>query len=278
MFNGCTNLKAILVDDGWVGGSNDDGSWKNDKIRSSTYMFRDCTSLVGEDGTMVGEKTDYGYAHTGEGGYLTKKTISLPVTNNGGDGYYYSTYFKSNVNRQADEDTEVFIGTVDEGWNELKLTKVDDRIIMAGEGVILRRASSGDATLTSIVDESTADYTTNMLDGVERTTPTSDISGTVYVLNKVDNRLGFFHYTGENLKGQKAYLTLGYNEARGLVFSFEDGTTGICEMEEGRMANETGGIYDLSGRKLSSSSTPDAISRLRKGMYIVNGKKVFIER
>ena len=266
MFHGCTNLKAIIVGDGW----------SNEQMRASDcrWMFNKCPNLVGEDGTMVASGNhDQAYAHTGEGGLLTKKTISLPVTNNGGDGYYYSTYFKSNVNRQADEDTEVFIGTLDEGRNELKLTKVDDRIIMAGEGVILRRASSGDATLTSVFDESTADYTTNMLDGVERTTPTSDISGTVYVLNKVDNKLGFFHYIGENLKGQKAYLAIdGSMEAPGFVFNFggEYGTTPVSETVIVDHEDAAANWYTIDGYKLQGKPS-------KKGLYIRNGSKVVIK-
>ena len=51
-------------------------------------------------------------------------------------------------------------------------------------------------------------------------------------------------------------------------------TVGIQQMENGERKMENDGIYDLSGRRVSSSSVPTV---LRKGIYIVNGKKVVVK-
>ena len=67
MFKGCSKLKTIVVGDGWT----------TEKARGSYSnfdMFKDCTSLVGQDGTTYNSKqVDRGNAHYGEGGYLTSE-------------------------------------------------------------------------------------------------------------------------------------------------------------------------------------------------------------
>ena len=44
------------------------------------------------------------------------------------------------------------------------------------------------------------------------------------------------------------------------------------------MHNEAGAVYDLSGRRVSVSSVSSVPSVLPKGVYIVNGKKVYINK
>ncbi len=71
MFDSCSKLKTIYVSDLWC----------TDQITVAEYtprdnMFRDCTALVGGNGTLYdSEHIDRGYAHidtTGNPGYLTK--------------------------------------------------------------------------------------------------------------------------------------------------------------------------------------------------------------
>ena len=51
-------------------------------------------------------------------------------------------------------------------------------------------------------------------------------------------------------------------------------TVGIQQMENGERKMENDGIYDLSGRRVFTSSVPAV---LPKGIYIVNGKKVVVK-
>ena len=53
-----------------------------------------------------------------------------------------------------------------------------------------------------------------------------------------------------------------------------DGTTVLEEVELAQEASENQ-VYDLSGRRVSL--TPGSNSQLRKGIYIINGKKVFVK-
>ena len=69
--------------------------------------------------------------------------------------------------------------------------------------------------------------------------------------------------------------TRGVTTKRAIVL--EDNPNGIAEMKNDRVKSEkyNDGIYDLSGRKIDSSLFT-LHSSLKKGLYIVNGKKVAI--
>ena len=90
----------------------------------------------------------------------------------------------------------------------------------------------------------------------------------IYTLqNKSTHGIGMYKYNGTNIKAFRAYLPYTAPAERGaLRIVFDDVTTGI----EGIEVNDGGktAIYDLSGRR---------VSRMTKGLYIVNGKKVFIK-
>ena len=90
----------------------------------------------------------------------------------------------------------------------------------------------------------------------------------IYTLqNKSTHGIGMYKYNGTNIKAFRAYLPYKAPAVGGaLRMVFDDVTTGI----EGIEVNDGGktAIYDLSGRR---------VSRMTKGLYIVNGKKVFIK-
>ena len=76
------------------------------------------------------------------------------------------------------------------------------------------------------------------------------------------------------MKGFRAYFRLKGEaavKARSFSLDFGDGTTGIQMIEDGRLKieNSTDAVYDLQGRKVQNTA--------KKGVYIVNGKKVVIK-
>ena len=81
MFDGCTNLKTILVDP---------EKWKTDNATSFFNMFSGCTSLVGENGTTYNENhIDREYARVdsdGAPGYLTDGKYTISYKNIDQDG------------------------------------------------------------------------------------------------------------------------------------------------------------------------------------------------
>ncbi len=92
MFNGCTNLVSIFVDN---------TKWSK-KEKGGNNMFKDCNSLVGEDGETTIAKIDeqnkknlenngMAYAHTNEGGLLKKCDNVYVLTGN-----YVNFYLEGN--------------------------------------------------------------------------------------------------------------------------------------------------------------------------------------
>jgi len=97
----------------------------------------------------------------------------------------------------------------------------------------------------------------------------NDLKGTLepieaagkYILAKPEGEeIGFYQATTGNIAVGKAYLDVA-SDIKGFLFS-EDGATGIANVEK---AAENGPIYNLAGQRLS---------KVQKGINIVNGKKV----
>ncbi|MBQ7420079.1 MAG: BspA family leucine-rich repeat surface protein [Prevotella sp.] len=248
MFSDCSVLSAISVGE----------NWNTDEVTSSNDMFSSCNALVGEDGTIVGSSTDKTNAHTGTGGYLTKKSVTVAANTVVSDNW--ATYYKSNVNRQADANTTVYTAAV--SGDKMILTEISDKIIKAGQAVILK-SSAASITLTSTIDDATGDFTGNVLEGVD--VATAQASGnTYYVLGSGSAGIGFYKYEG-TLSANKAFYKVAAGSRE--YFTIEGFSTGIQEMEavSGKKADV---YYDLSGRRLAQP---------KKGVNIVNGKLVIIK-
>ena len=90
----------------------------------------------------------------------------------------------------------------------------------------------------------------------------------------------FYYSSGKTkMKAFRAYFTLndvlsevGAVSSRVLI-SVGDETSGISEIENGKLKIEES-LYDLQGRRMESSMFNLQSSMLKRGLYIVNGKKV----
>ena len=71
MFQGCTNLESIYIDD----------SWTTAAVTESTDMFAGCTSLVGQDGSRLGDlpAIDATRAHVEAGGLMHVVTMPYAI-------------------------------------------------------------------------------------------------------------------------------------------------------------------------------------------------------
>ena len=186
------------------------------------------------------------------------------VTANEGasDVEYWATYYNANATQgfTADENTTVF--QVALTGSQLTMTEVANREIPAGKAVILKSSSSS-ITLTPAT--TTATLEGNALQGTatEITNP-----GNAYVLSKGAKGVGFYKLSSTGTIGaNKAYLIYDGATAREF-FSIEGNVTGI-EMPKAATTNSDAEVYDLQGRQVTNPT---------KGLYIVNGKKVFINK
>ena len=194
-------------------------------------------------------------------------TVTMNLTANSAEGAKWMTFYNDGYHFKADDNTTVYKGTL--SGSSVSLTEVTDKIVTAGNAVILKSTGNPVMTLNSAASSDDYAAATNDLKGV------SDVdgllsNGSIYVLNNGNSGVGFYKLkSGKTLGYGKAYLSSS-NAPSYLNFE-EDETTSLSE--ELRVKNEefaTAQWYTLEGRKLIGKPST-------KGMYIVNGKKVIIK-
>ena len=149
------------------------------------------------------------------------------------------------------------------------MTKVDE--IPACTGVILK-GGEGSYTLTS-KETTSVDVSSNMLKAniADYTLPADDGTNYNYILVAGASSAVFKHSSGSGtLAGNKAFLRTTTNvpsAAPGFTLDFGTGTTGITEIEKSVNAGNEA-VFNLNGQR---------VAQPKKGLYIVNGKKVIIK-
>ena len=225
--------------------------------------------------TPTGNASQLNYSVTFAPGTLTisPKTIAA---NPDGNGNYWATYYNGTKSYAADFNTTIYKGAVSD--NKVLLTAVDD--IPAGNAVILKsKASPITLTLTSAT---TADFTGNDLQGRDHELDASGMSY-AYCLSKGVNGVGFYKYTGnggsEIIPAHRAFLEIYHDSnnapGRGFYGFDEDNGEATSVSEELKVKSDESTVYDLQGRQIVNGKSVNG--NLQPGMYIVNGKKVFIK-
>ena len=174
----------------------------------------------------------------------------------------YSTQYITDSDVTIPSDIEAFAGVVN--GSSLTLAPITGAIA-AGEPVILR----GDAGFYNFMPTTGAsEADENDLLGSDGTVTGGD---DIYALSKKDDVVGFYPVAASvTIPAGRVYL-INPSEVKGFTFVFDDDATGIENVNVNDNLNE-GAVYDLSGRKLSPVTSH--LSPVRKGIYIVNGKKI----
>ena len=270
-FAGCEDLETVTLPDDVT--SIGDDAFNNTALTSIAIpasvtsigkgAFHLCSSLASvtlNSNPTIGEEAFF---------YNTTVTMNLAAAEVG--GAHWTTFYNNYGNFQADENTEVYKGTVSD--SKLLLTPISDKIVNAGNAVILKSTGNPVMTLTAT---NSSDTQANDLKGLSVRTLASDVktnysANTIYVMGNKSNKFGFHKYTGEYMPANKAFLALGSGSSAPLrmVIDDDEETTGVASMADG-IDNMSDEWYTLDGRKLNSKPTT-------KGLYIVNGKKVMIK-
>ena len=142
-----------------------------------------------------------------------------------------------------------------------------ENVIPKNTAVILK-ANAGTYNFNISTDE-VQPIENNALLGTVEKTATNSIENpyTLQTVKDGDTVTGVVmrSYTGTYVNGFRMYMSIS-NAAGSLGFRFPDGTTGIVEiLANGEQVKD---VYDLTGRKVTAPT---------KGLYIVNGKKVYIK-
>ena len=189
---------------------------------------------------------------------VTSLPVSVSTTVN------YGTLFTPVALSVPAEGVEAFTGTINGDY--LHLNPVSGTI-PAGTAVVLKYTdavkTAGSLSFATAAD--VASISGNVLAGQANTIAASGITNP-YTLQNPATGIGFYPYNGTNLNGFKAYMTTGTTTVRGFLFEEDGTTTSIDTLETVTPNAQT--IYDLSGRR---------VSKAQKGLYIVNGKKVYIK-
>ena len=144
--------------------------------------------------------------------------------------------------------------------------------VPAGTGLLVK----GNAGTYTIPVKDTQFYYLNMFKPVfaATTVATEEGDNTNYVLANGSEGLKFYKSSGASLAANRAYLQIptsllgNHSNARSIGYTFDDeeGTTAINSINEN---TDEGVLYNLNGQRVT---TP------RKGIYVRNGKKVFINK
>lgn len=145
--------------------------------------------------------------------------------------------------------------------NEVSFTPVTN--VPAGTGVLLK-GDEGSYAIPVIASSST-DVSANVFVGVTDATKVNTIG--IFVLMDGTNGVGFYKTTKAFTVGaHTAYIPAGAS-ARSFIDIVEGETTGIRSIDNGQLMMDN--VYDLQGRRVAHPT---------KGLYIVNGKKVFVNK
>ena len=158
------------------------------------------------------------------------------------------------------------------GYNKTEHTLLMVKVtsVPKGTGLLLKSTSATGGNFTATVQHSPYVYS-NLLTG---TTAGTNVTADDFILGKKGDKVGFYHAEAGTLAPGKAYLDhtkLGTSTsgARMLNLEFYDDATGIADVRSKMSDAVTEDWYSLDGRKLQGRPT-------KKGLYLLNGKKVVI--
>ena len=274
-FRACTDLETVTIGSGvtFIG----DDAFYSCYMVKDVYCYADPDALEWHDGGYDEfDAEDISVCHVFDAdAFKAKWSTGDPSTdvlvNFQGDllprvktaeltGANLATYYNGTDNVKVEVGTQVF--KVALNGSQLSATELEDRIIKAGEGVILKSKVKAIA-MAPTTEESSADYSDNVLEGVD--VDTSKPAGyQYYTLSQHQGCLAFIEIPGTILFGHKAYLQTTLNP---YAFYF-DGATGINEIGQQTTDNRQEPIYNLSGQRLN---------KMQRGINIVGGKKVLVK-
>ena len=273
-FQGCTNLASITFGSGLT--------------TINTYAFQGCTSLTtvtlpASVTTILGGSfngctnlttvtLNSNLAIVGTA-FPSGATVTMNLTAHEGEtGEFWMTFYNKNQNFQVPATgTQIFKAAL--SGTALTLTELEtDKIVTKDNAVILKSTTGSTISLTLTTTASSNDFSSNDLSGVSAAAGmTATDPSTTYVLNTGSQGVGFYKLaSGKTIGLGKAYLTYsggGAAAARG-YFLFDE-TTGIEMPTAEGNGDAEAVVYDLQGRRVLNPT---------KGLYIVNGKKVFINK
>ena len=174
----------------------------------------------------------------------------------------YTTQYIPDTDVTIPDGVEAYTGVIlSEGW--LHLNAIENGKIAAGEAVILKGNEEGYYSFMPTTDAEEVEG--NVLKGSDGTITGDD---GIYALAKKGNPavVGFYSVDSDvTVPAGKAYLNLSGSLVKVFKFAFDDDDETAINSLTPALSEGEGAIYNLAGQKLS---------KLQKGINIINGKKV----
>ena len=255
------------------GNGNDGGEGSNGSpgyASSSTIAFENGVTFCTPNYELTGD-IDYDKDVT-----ISSDGDAVPVTAKLANGAYWSTFYSETMAYLAPMGTQVFAVKLD--GTTITMIPIEERIVESGHGVVLKQPTDSSEPTTTIVMVANGlpsgfNYEDNSLVG---TTTTITNPGNAYVLNyKAATGVGFYKLSATGtIAANKAYLTYSGALAKE-YFSFEEDATRVANVN---VNDNDNCYYDLQGRCVSNGQWSMVNGQsLKKGLYIVNGKKTVIK-
>lgn len=171
----------------------------------------------------------------------------------------YSTYASNfDLDFTSVTDLKAYIAKEDNGIKMVQINKVPKNT-----GILLRATDGGDKTYSVPTATTTDDVTGNLF---VRGNDEAVVTGNGpynYILNVVNNQLGFYKAYGNTVAKNRAYLQTTVAASR-INLNFDEETTGIAEVK----TNAKSDIFNINGQRVEKAA---------KGLYIMNGKKFIVK-
>ena len=171
------------------------------------------------------------------------------------------------LNLTPAEDYAAYAVTATNG-TAVTFTKITGAVLPKTPFILYGKSLSGETISLPIANGETTDVEDNMLRGTLTPTPITTVEGdyTNFGLSGGE----FKKIASGTIPANKAYLpvlTSSLSSEARLTIVLNDGTTGVNDVR-GNVKEISDSIFDLQGRKVSKPT---------KGLYIMNGKKVFVK-
>lgn len=276
-FDGCQSITSITIPKSVT--SIGSGAFSGCDGITDVYCYADPTNLtwtmdewfadfkdeqgtnfhVADESAWPRTNTDDSFYYLGQRVTFEEDLANISATPVG--EYHWATFYDADKIYEVDANTTIYKASVTEDPKVIITAIEGNNIIPAGTAVILK--STGVPVLTETTTESTGDYSENALQGSDGTIDTD--AKRIYCLAYMNDKLAFYKVNGGvPVPAGKAYLHLDAG-ARGFYDIEEGGTTAIKNIKVGKEDNI---YYDLQGRRVLYP---------KKGLYILNGKKVIIK-
>ena len=270
MFMNCTSLnyvKCLATD---LGDASSTDGWMTNVAPAGTFVQAagvDWSAKGTTEGTWgdPGSEVPCTFVHGIPASWTAQLSPTADVAlNSDGEGNYWATYY-SGAGNTVDAGTTVYTAKLSGDKSKVELTEVADRVIPAGNAVVLKST----AEFATMTHTPAAAGTLSGNDLLGTTTAIATPANT-YMLVKGGSGVGFYLWEGTDIPAGRGYLTIagGGGVKAFYPLSGDEGTTAIDMTETADEARDAV-LYDLSGRRVQGNPAP--------GIYVKNGKKVAIK-